>query len=93
MIRSKFYIQHSTSQKKFKILAINWRRRWDSNPRAGVIRQLDFESSSLRPLRYVSKRNNFITYLSLMQAKFLLLKFYLYSRRIYTQVIYSIIGS
>ena len=32
-----------------------WRRRWDSNPRAGLNRQLDFESSSLRPLRYVSK--------------------------------------
>lgn len=26
-----------------------WRRGWDSNPRAGVNRQPDFESGALRP--------------------------------------------
>ena len=50
---------NNRSQKKTKFFLITpaalWRRRWDSNPRAGLNRQLDFESSSLRPLRYVSK--------------------------------------
>ena len=30
------------------------RRRWDSNPRAGMNRQTHFECAALRPLRYVS---------------------------------------
>ena len=31
-----------------------WRRGWDSNPRAPVKGQGDFESPPLRPLRYLS---------------------------------------
>ena len=38
----------------------NWRRRWDSNPRARLItEQPDFESGPLRPLRYSSTREGF----------------------------------
>ncbi len=34
-----------------------WRRGWDSNPRALLFtRQIDFESTPLRPLRYLSIR-------------------------------------
>ena len=33
-----------------------WRRGWDSNPRGGSHRQVDFESTPLRPLRYPSAR-------------------------------------
>src|SRR3970282_1612014 len=33
---------------------VGWRRGWDSNPRGGSHRQVDFESTPLRPLRYPS---------------------------------------
>src|SRR5512145_235493 len=36
----------------------SWRRGWDSNPRGGSHRQVDFESTPLRPLRYPSARRN-----------------------------------
>jgi hypothetical protein len=36
---------------------ISWRRGWDSNPRAPLLTgQVDFESTPLRPLRYLSGR-------------------------------------
>ena len=37
----------------------HWRRGWDSNPRDPVKGQDDFESSPLRPLRYLSITSNF----------------------------------
>ena len=37
-----------------------WRRGWDLNPRAPSLGQLDFESSALRPLRYLSREYCFI---------------------------------
>ena len=38
-----------------KATRLLWRRGWDSNPRASLLtRQIDFESTPLRPLRYLS---------------------------------------
>lgn len=36
----------------------DWRRGWDSNPRAGKTRPSDFESAPLWPLRYLSLAAN-----------------------------------
>ena len=48
-----------------------WRRGWDSNPRASLLtRQIDFESTPLRPLRYLSAINHlFCSAISFPQRK------------------------
>jgi hypothetical protein len=43
---------------RFARLTKIWRRGWDSNPRAPLLTgQVDFESTPLRPLRYLSGRS------------------------------------
>ena len=47
---------HTATKTIFK--GQNWRRGWDSNPRARLFTgQVDFESTPLRPLRYLSAKD------------------------------------
>ena len=41
---------NSTAKKRSREKHGFWRKRWDSNPRAGLLRQPHFECGSLRPL-------------------------------------------
>ena len=47
--------QKRATRKSVALLTKSWRRGWDSNPRAPLLTgQVDFESTPLRPLRYLS---------------------------------------
>ena len=52
-----WYIIDSLTVIKRAVKDQNWRRGWDSNPRARLFTgQVDFESTPLRPLRYLSAK-------------------------------------